>query len=324
MDAEAAAPGAAPRSSQETPGVFVAAPEREEAQSSRPMKFEPASRIGGANSSASASSARGSASSSTTPASASRASGSRTSVEANACPWQTGSLTRTSGGSCTSVGLGENAYAGEREALPKLPLIPCDDSDEEGELGYRSNNVWVNVYETDPYTAWLNWAGLSYAEIPIHHAGVEVYGNEWAFQYYTDTWDDPSISGLVCCRPREMESYVYQESFCLGPTSLSERDVDIIIDSLRSEWPACSYHITRRNCLAFARDLVQLLKVPKPFPSVLLGFTDAQHYIPKTEAVIDQGWNLMKWWNGWATLGEERQSEANGAAARGAASHQTI
>ena len=37
----------------------------------------------------------------------------------------------------------------------------------------RAAARWIHIYHTDPYTAWLNWAGLKYAEIPIYHAGVE-------------------------------------------------------------------------------------------------------------------------------------------------------
>ena len=27
-----------------------------------------------------------------------------------------------------------------------------------------------------------------------YHVGLEVYGIEWSFQYYSDTWDDDSVS----------------------------------------------------------------------------------------------------------------------------------
>lgn len=72
----------------------------------------------------------------------------------------------------------------------------------------------------------------------IYHAGIEVYGEahkwgclgeeevtiscaddlsadhldpfrlqEWSFQYFEDTWNDPSISGILRCMPKQMSGY---------------------------------------------------------------------------------------------------------------------
>lgn len=155
--------------------------------------------------------------------------------------------------------------------------------------------VWVHIYHTDPYTAWLNWAGLKYAEVPIYHAGVEVYGREWAFQYFDDAWDDDTISGVTSCTPRQMLGFDYQESVNLGETKLSMVQVREVLDKLREEWPACSYHITRHNCLSFAQRFIELLRVPERFPEFLLGFGDGPRYIPITDAVVDYGWGWYKW-----------------------------
>merc|ERR1719215_2533567 len=165
----------------------------------------------------------------------------------------------------------------------------------EAEHPSESSDVWIHIYHTDPYTAWLNWAGLKYAEVPIYHAGVEVYGIEWAFQYFDDAWDDETISGVICCEPKHMAGFAYQQSISLGSTNRSFAEVREILERLRSDWPASSYHLTRHNCLTFARDFVRELEVPEEFPSFLLGFSDAQRYMPRTDAIVDFGWNWYKW-----------------------------
>jgi hypothetical protein len=140
-----------------------------------------------------------------------------------------------------------------------------------------SPEVWLHIYHTDPYTGFLNKALLKSAQIPIYHAGVEVYGEEWSFQYFEDTWNDPSISGVLRCQPKLMAGYDYQESISLGTTPYQEDAVDHIIARLQMEWPACSYHLTRRNCLTFAETFASVLMAPEPFPAWLRGILDASN-----------------------------------------------
>lgn len=166
---------------------------------------------------------------------------------------------------------------------------------EGGESCLNDRGVWVHLYHTDSVTGWLNWALLKYAEVPIYHAGIEVYGYEWAFQYFDDAWDDETISGVLWCEPKQMPGYEYQESIFLGETPLGPAEVGDIVDELRAEWPSCQYHLTRHNCLSFARRFVDLLRVPEPFPPDLLGFGDAPSYLPATDSVVNFGWSWYKW-----------------------------
>ncbi|CAE7652021.1 unnamed protein product [Symbiodinium sp. CCMP2592] len=99
-------------------------------------------------------------------------------------------------------------------------------------------DVWVHVYHCDPYTGFLNRMLLKNSEIGIYHAGIEVYGEEWSFQYFEDTWNDPTISGIIRCAPKQMSGYEYQESLNLGPTSLSEVEVDDLLETLCDEYSA--------------------------------------------------------------------------------------
>eukprot|EP00441_Pelagodinium_beii_P017297 CAMPEP_0197661554 /NCGR_PEP_ID=MMETSP1338-20131121/51523_1 /TAXON_ID=43686 ORGANISM="Pelagodinium beii, Strain RCC1491" /NCGR_SAMPLE_ID=MMETSP1338 /ASSEMBLY_ACC=CAM_ASM_000754 /LENGTH=303 /DNA_ID=CAMNT_0043239123 /DNA_START=54 /DNA_END=965 /DNA_ORIENTATION=+ len=157
-------------------------------------------------------------------------------------------------------------------------------------------DVWVHVYHCDDYTGYLNRILLKDSEIGIYHAGIEVYGQEWSFQYFEDTWNDPSISGLIRCRPKSMRGYEYQESLNLGRTPLSEFEVDRLLLNLNSEWPANSYHLTHRNCITFAQQLAILLKPPQPFPAWLLGVLEASNQNESLDAIVDYSWSWAKWW----------------------------
>lgn len=156
--------------------------------------------------------------------------------------------------------------------------------------------VLVHIYHCDPYTGWLNRVLLKDREIGIYHAGVEVYGEEWSFQYFEDSWEDPSVSGMIRCAPKCMSEYDYQESVCLGPTPFSQEEVNQMLLSLHYEWPACNYHITNNNCLTFAEQLVKLLEAPEAFPAKLKGILEASHSNQSVGAVVDFSWSWMKWW----------------------------
>jgi len=160
----------------------------------------------------------------------------------------------------------------------------------------RGSDVWVHIYHCDPYTGFLNRVVLSRADIGIYHAGVEVYGEEWSFQYFEDTWNDPSVPGLVRCMPRRMAEYEYQESVNLGPTPFSEDEVDRLLLALHDDWPACSYHLTHNNCLTFAEHFVSKLRPPGLFPAKLTGILEASKQSTSVDAMVDCTWSWVKWW----------------------------
>jgi len=159
-----------------------------------------------------------------------------------------------------------------------------------------TSDVLLHIYQCDSVTGWLNRWWLKYKEIPIYHLGVEVYGEEWSFLYFEDSWDDESVSGVIRCQPKCMADYQYQESINLGPTPLSEQEVDQVLLRLHYEYPACTYHLTRRNCLTFAHGLVENLRPPNPFPINLKGIVDAASQAPRLDATVDYGWSWAKWY----------------------------
>lgn len=168
--------------------------------------------------------------------------------------------------------------------------------EEDSSSSVTPSDVRIHIYQCDPYTGFLNRALLKQAEVAIYHAGIEVYDEEWSFQYFEDTWDDSSTTGIVYCTPKQMLPYQYLESINLGPTPLSERSVKEIIANLQRQWPASSYHLTRRNCLTFAEHLVNLLQTDIPFPAWLTGINTVSCQNKHIDALVDFGWSCAKWW----------------------------
>lgn len=177
-----------------------------------------------------------------------------------------------------------------RDAVPEFaqPPYPVETS--------SNADILLHIYHCDQWTGWLNKWWLKDQEIPIYHLGVEVYGEEWSFLYFEDSWDDESVSGVIRCEPKCMADYDYQESINLGPTPLNEDEVDEILLRLHYEYPACTYHLTRRNCLTFAHDLVGCLRTPEPFPLRLKGIVDAASQAPRIDGAVDYGWSWAKWY----------------------------
>lgn len=156
-------------------------------------------------------------------------------------------------------------------------------------------DVWLHFYHCDVYTGFLNTLCLNTVDLPICHVGVEVFGEEWAFQYFEDAWDEPAISGVVRCYPKSMADFEYQYSQNLGPTPLSVDEVDQILMNNHYDWPACSYHLTRRNCVTFANQLVKQLQPRDSIPEKYLWIDASTRSHPNTDAVVDYGWNWAKW-----------------------------
>lgn len=205
---------------------------------------------------------------------------------------------------------------------PARPRIPRTDeeglpsagssSERGGEARPREGlaEVTVHIYHCDSFTGFLNQAGLKSADMGIFHAGVEVYNEEWCFQYYEDTWEDPVTSGVNRCRPRRMPGYDYVESVSMGFTRMSARDVNRLLARMSQEWPASSYHITKRNCLSFAEELTTALRAPKPFPPHLKGILEASRRSASVDAVVDYSWSWLKWYMIRSTRQEQALREA--------------
>jgi len=84
----------------------------------------------------------------------------------------------------------------------------------------------------------------------IFHPGVEIYGREWGYGF---TEDDSS--GVCFTEPRCHPQHRYKATVNLGPTEMSEADVDALISRLAGEWPGSDYELIHHNCCDFANAL---------------------------------------------------------------------
>ncbi len=112
--------------------------------------------------------------------------------------------------------------------------------------------VKLNVYDmywTNEYTSTL---GLG-----VFHAGVEVYGKEYAFGGHPFPF-----TGIFEIEPKDCddlgEQFQFKESISLGETDLPEDAVTKVIDCLGKKYPGDEYHLIRKNCNHFAQEFVQV------------------------------------------------------------------
>jgi len=113
--------------------------------------------------------------------------------------------------------------------------------------------VRLNVY--DMY--WLNEYSIP-AGFGVFHAGVEVFGVEYAFGGHQFPF-----SGVFTNQPQDDqelgESFKFRESIYLGDTALSKRSVEKLVKSLGEEYRGDSYHLISKNCNHFAAHLAKEL-----------------------------------------------------------------
>lgn len=139
--------------------------------------------------------------------------------------------------------------------------------------------VLLNIYDLGDRRAvrgmnralWLFGAGA-------YHAGVEVHGIEWSYgagfqlMYHDGTivtdpddiaasgFGDPN-SGIFACEPRGCEVHKYRESIFMGETDFGPREVEELLGSMREEWTANAYDLTRHNCCSFSEAFSEELGV---------------------------------------------------------------
>lgn len=91
----------------------------------------------------------------------------------------------------------------------------------------------------------------------IFHAGVEVNGFEWSFDYQPD----PCKPGVSCALPRTAPQHHYRQTIELGFTHLSEDAIANIVSQLIEEYPGNGYNLLHRNCCTFCDDFVMRLGI---------------------------------------------------------------
>lgn len=148
-------------------------------------------------------------------------------------------------------------------------------------LGYAPNTVFLNVYDITELNCFLSTVGLG-----AHHAGVEVYGSEYAYGAC------PEGTGVMRNMPRCCPPHIMREQFALGVTSLSQAEVLQAIHRLTANpaWLGKRYHLLEHNCIHFAEVFLAALRPAHPSPSprqqtslAASSSTSAQYY-DSTEA----------------------------------------
>jgi len=184
----------------------------------------------------------------------------------------------------------------ESTDLPRSHSLSSTDLPRSHSNSLPPTDVFLHVYHVDPCTGYLNNAFLKSKDLGMYHCGIEVNGEEWSFGFFIDCWNDPTLSGLQRCSPKNMIGYEYKETVNLGPTPLSDEEVEQVLDGVRDTWPACSYHIVHRNCMTFTQHIASLLQVPEPFPAWTKGAVDFSARNARMDAVVDVAWSWSKWW----------------------------
>lgn len=121
--------------------------------------------------------------------------------------------------------------------------------------------VLLHIYDVTKFESiqMLNWI-FAHENSPLKfggafHAGVEVGGLEWGFEY------QPHLTkpGVSCTLPRRHWQHHFRETVVLEPTYLSSDKIADIITTMIEEYPGDDYHFLHRNCCNFADDFVTRL-----------------------------------------------------------------
>ena len=107
----------------------------------------------------------------------------------------------------------------------------------------RPEPVIVNVYDLqNPQVNDL----LFPLGLGIYHSGISVHGTEYTFG---------SGGGVFSHEPKAAPSARFRCSIVLGEVDADSREVDSIVESMRSEWPGTRYHVMKNNCNSFSLEL---------------------------------------------------------------------
>ncbi|KAN0031297.1 hypothetical protein ACTA71_010386 [Dictyostelium dimigraforme] len=107
--------------------------------------------------------------------------------------------------------------------------------------GSNTTKVYLNIYDLHP-------------SIGLFHSAVEINGNEIGFSGH-----EFAFSGVYEIKPKTATGVVFRESLYMGDITLSERQIQSLIDNISEEFPGKSYHPLRKNCNTFSNELIKRL-----------------------------------------------------------------
>ena len=106
-------------------------------------------------------------------------------------------------------------------------------------------DIYLNIYDLHDINNYLWNIGLG-----IYYSGLEIYNNEYSYIY---------IKGICVIKPRSLKGINFREKIRLGSTEKTEIEIKNIINDLRKEFPAESYHPIYNNFNHFTNELSRLL-----------------------------------------------------------------
>jgi hypothetical protein len=115
--------------------------------------------------------------------------------------------------------------------------------------------VRLNVYDlinSETKTREIGKDILERIGMGIYHTGVEVYGEEYSFGMDPTGLRNPNTQGIFAVEPHTADG-VYKQTIQLGFTSKSKAEILSIVESLKPQWMAASYHLLDRNCCHFTK-----------------------------------------------------------------------
>jgi len=134
----------------------------------------------------------------------------------------------------------------------------------------RLEVVTLHIYDISPSIMEVNQALFQLMGGGAFHAGVELFGQEWAYRKRCT-----GGTGVYSHPPRRAPGAAHRLSLGMGTTELSEDAFYIFIESLAKEWPASEYHILRNNCCHFAKAILTHLGCASNFPDWLMTLANA-------------------------------------------------
>ncbi|GAB2284952.1 hypothetical protein Dimus_019407 [Dionaea muscipula] len=116
--------------------------------------------------------------------------------------------------------------------------------------------VYLNVYDLTPINGYAYWLGLG-----VYHSGVQVHEVEYAFGAH-----DHDTSGIFEVEPKHCPGFTFRKSLLIGRTDLGAKEVRGLMEKLAQDYQGNTYHLIRKNCNHFCKDVcIQL--TGKPIPS---------------------------------------------------------
>lgn len=116
--------------------------------------------------------------------------------------------------------------------------------------------VTLHIYDvsTDPHSSQLN-EYLTALGTGAFHGAVEVDGLEWSYGYSSQG------TGVFSNKPKGCKAHHYRCSEKIGDTSMSQKEIKSLIETMKKEWPGTEYDLLRHNCCVFSNALCERLGV---------------------------------------------------------------